>query len=59
MGLNVNVLNWALPEFDESNLIIEIVTGIRPAASLLERAYYELQIEKFMRAVQLLFDRKN
>lgn len=58
MGLNVTVLNWALPEFDESNLIIEIVTGIRPA-SLLERAYYELQIEKFMRAVQLLFDRKN
>lgn len=45
MGLNVTVLNWALYNFAVSNVIIEIVAGMKPAVSLLELMYHELQID--------------
>lgn len=45
-GLNVTVLNWALHKFADSNLIVEILAGMKPAVSVLEHTYYELQIDR-------------
>lgn len=58
MGLNVTVLNWELCSFGVSNLVISILTGMKPAVSLLEHMYHELQIDVCMRAVPLLLEGK-
>lgn len=55
MGLNVTALNLALYKFADSNLIIEILAGMKPAVSPLEHIYHELQTDNVcMRAVPLL-----